>query len=178
MKPVGSRTITTARLVLRPPRATDAEALVEIRSLPMSITEAGRTVFDMVREASKPFGFHWVVTLNEQVIGRIKGWDVSPYNGHVQLGYDIGPAYRGNGYMTEAAKAVIEYLLTEAGANRVYCSVRAGNHASVRVCRKCDMQHEGTLRQHYARQDGSFEDVLIFGILKDEWKKEGQQYGA
>ena len=27
---------------------------------------------------------------------------------------------------------------------------------------------EGTLQQHYARQDGSFDDVCIYGIVKDD----------
>ena len=177
MKPIGTQLIQTERLVLRRVQASDAKALVDIRSLPMSLKEAERAVSDMVGEAGKPFGFHWVITLDGRVIGRIKGWDVSPYNGYVQLGYDIGPAYRRNGYMTEAARAVIEYLMTKADANRVYCSVRESNQASARVCLKCDMKHEGTLRRHYARQDGSFEDVLIFGILQEDWKKEGQQHG-
>lgn len=51
-------------------------------------------------------------------------------------GYDIAPEMRGHGYMTEAVGAVIRYLLTQADANRVYCSVRAHNIASCRVCER------------------------------------------
>lgn len=166
MKPIGTNTITTARLVLRPVQNSDAEALVKVKSLTMPIDEAKRTVASMVAELKHPFCFHWVITLDGQPVGRVKGWDVNPYNGYLQLGYDIGPDYRNRGYMTEAVQAVVRYMLMEAEANRVYCSVRDGNRASCRVCEKCGMSHEGTLRQHYARQDGGYDDVRLYGIIK------------
>lgn len=168
MKPIGTQIIRTERLCLRPPETSDAESLVRIKSLTMPLDEARKAVAAMVEELKKPFVFHWIITLDDTPIGRIKVWEVNPYNGYVQLGYDIGPDYRSQGYMTEAVQAVIQYMLFQADANRVYCSVREGNLASRRVCEKCGMQHEGTLRQHYARQDGGFDDVRIYGILKSD----------
>ena len=171
MKPIGTQMITTPRLVLRSPELSDADALVRAKSLAMPLTEAEKAVASMVEELKHPFCFHWVITLNGLPIGRVKGWDVNPYNGHLQLGYDVGTDYRNQGYMTEAVGAVIRYLLTQADANRIFCSVREGNLASRRVCEKCGMQHEGVMRQHYARQDGGYDDVYIYGILKGEINK-------
>lgn len=168
MRAIGTKTLTTIRLTLRPPVDEDAEALVRIRSLPMSLQDAKATVARMVQEQEKPFTFHWVITRQGEVIGRIKAWDVNPYNGYLQLGYDIAPQERGNGYMTEAVRAVVHFMLTEAEANRVFCSVRSENTASRRVCEKAGMTHEGTLRQHYARQDGSYDDVCIYGIVRSD----------
>ncbi len=165
MKPISSRPIITPRLVLRAPRVEDADALVQIHSLAMPLTDARKATTVMAEEAAKPFGFHWVITADDQVVGRIKGWEVNPYNGYIQLGYDIGPEFRGMGYMTEAVQGVVRYLLMEAQAHRVYCSVRESNIASCRVCEKAGFRHEGTMRQHYARQDGSYDDVRIYGIL-------------
>lgn len=168
MNPIGTKPITTQRLYLRAPRLTDTESLVRIKSLAMTMEEARRTVAAMLEEQKHTFNFHWVITLDGAIIGRIKGWEISPYNGYLQLGYDMGPDFRGQGYMTEAVGAVIRYLMIEADANRVYCSVREGNLASRRVCEKCGMKHEGVLRQHYARQDGGFDNVYIYGILKSD----------
>ena len=172
MKPIGTQPIHTPRLVLRAPELTDTEALVRIKSLAMPMDDARKAVASMVEERRHPFNFHWVITLDGAVIGRVKGWEVSPYNGYLQLGYDVGPEYRNRGYMTEAVRAVVEYLLTKAEGNRVYCSVRESNHASRRVCEKVGMRHEGTLRQHYARQDGGYDDVRIYGIIKSDLAKE------
>lgn len=177
MKPIGTKPIRTKRLILRAPQMQDAEALVRIKSLAMPLEEAHQAVAGMIEELRKPFAFHWVITLDGTVVGRtldgtvvgrVKAWDINPYNGYLQLGYDVGPGYRKQGYMTEAVSAVIRYLMNEAEVNRVFCSVREGNLASCRVCEKCGMRHEGTLRQHYARQDGGYDDIRIYGILKSE----------
>ena len=166
MKPIGTQMLITPCLVLRPPKHEDVQALVDIKSIPMA--DAQKMVAGMVDELKKPFVFHWVITLGGLVIGRIKAWDVNPYNGYLQLGYDIGAAYRGKGYMTEAVKAVIDFMFMKADVNRVFCSVRAGNIASRRVCEKAGMKLEGTLRQHYARQDGGYDDVCIYGIIRSD----------
>jgi len=171
MKPISTRLLTTSRLILRAPQVADAHDLVAAGSLLMSVEDAKARLSDMVSEASKPFGFHWVITLDGRAIGRVKGWEVSPFNGYVQLGYDVAPTLRSKGIMTEAVGAVIHYLLLDAEANRVYCSVREGNLASRRVCEKNGMRHEGVLRQHYARQDGGYDDVYIYGIVKSDLVK-------
>lgn len=168
MKPISTQTLRTRRLVLRVPQVSDAADLVAAGSLLMPVEDARVRLADMASEATKPFGFHWVITLEGRAVGRVKGWEVSPFNGFVQLGYDIAPSLRGQGLMTEAVGAVIRYLLTQAEANRVYCSVRECNEASRRVCEKNGMRHEGVLRQHYARQDGGYDDVYLYGILRDD----------
>ena len=168
MKPIGTQTLMTNRLALRRVQPDDAEALVRIRSLPMTLQEAKAAVGRMVQELEKPFTFHWVITREDEVIGRIKAWEVDPYNGYLQLGYDMAPHERGKGYMTEAVRAVVHFMLTQAKANRVFCSVRAGNAASRRVCEKTGMSLEGIMRQHYARQDGGYDDVSIYGIIRSD----------
>lgn len=172
MKPIGTQIIQTQRLLLRAPELADAEELVRIKSLAMPVEEARKAVVSMVEERKHPFNFHWVITLNGAVIGRIKAWEVNPYDGYAQLGYDVDPEYRNCGYMTEGVRAVVEYLILQADAQRVYCSVRECNIASWRVCEKVGMLHEGTMRQHYARQDGGYDDVRIYGIVKSDLVKE------
>ncbi len=165
MKSTGSRLIRTERLILRKPEMRDVHPLVNIGSLKMTIPEAEKAVAGMLLECEKPFSYHWVITLKDEVIGRIKAWDVDPYNGRLQLGYDVGKAFQGNGFMTEAIQAVVRFLFTEAEVHRVFCTVREGNLASCRVCEKCGMELEGVLRQHYAGQDGGFDDVRLYGIV-------------
>lgn len=172
MKAISTQELKTPRLRLRVPQVSDASALVAAGSLLMSEEEARARLSEMASEATKAFGFHWVIELNGVAVGRIKGWEVSPFNGFVQLGYDIAPSLRSCGLMTEAVGAVVRYLLIEAEANRVYCSVREGNMASRRVCEKNGFRHEGVMRQHYARQDGGYDDVYIYGLIRSDLEEE------
>ena len=92
-------------------------------------------------------------------------WEISTYNEYCQLGFDVAKAYRNKGIMSEAIKAVFDYLLYQADFNRIYLQVRANNIASNKVCEKCGMILEGTMKNHFKSQNG-FDDVNIWGITK------------
>ena len=87
-------------------------------------------------------------------------------NVDVVIGLHYGD--EGKGLMTEAVKAVSEYLLKECEFNRVYCMVRESNHASNRVCEKAGMKHEGFLRNHWIQNDGSYTNVHYWGLLSSD----------
>lgn len=91
--------------------------------------------------------------------------------GHqAELGYWIGKPYWGQGYCTEAARAIVRYAFTELGLVRVYANHLTRNPQSGRVMQKLGMQHEGTHRQHVRKWD-KLEDIEFYGILKDEWEE-------
>ena len=168
MKAIGTKTLVTPRLILRKIHKEDAESLFSVGSLGESLQEAMEIVANMIQYNDDPMSFHWVLEYEGMAIGRIKGWEVDPHNNLVQLGYDIGVPYRRKGLMTEAVKAVSAYLLTECEFNRVYCMVRESNPASIRVCEKAGMEHEGILRNHWIQNDGTYINVHCFGLLASD----------
>ena len=74
--------------------------------------------------------------------------------------------------MSEAAKAVIDYLFKEVGVNRIDISHAVKNPASGRVAQKCGLTYEGTKREFFKASSGEFLDVSYYGILRSEWKKQ------
>ena len=90
-----------------------------------------------------------------------------------ELGYWIGKPYWGNGYCTEAARAVIEYGFTVLGFNRIFALYMTRNPSSGRVMEKLGMKFEGIMRQHCKKWD-IYEDFAIYGILKSEWISESE----
>jgi RimJ/RimL family protein N-acetyltransferase len=87
---------------------------------------------------------------------------------HAELGYWVGKPYWGNGYCTEAARAVLDYGFRVLDLNRIYARHLARNPASGRVMIKAGMQYEGCMRQHVLKWD-VFEDVKFYGILRCEY---------
>jgi len=168
MKPIGTKILITPRLVLRKIAKEDAESLFFAGSLGNSLEESNEIVDNMIKYNDDPMSFHWVLEYQGKAVGRIKGWEVDPNNNYVQLGYDIGAPYRGLGLMPEAVKAVSTYLLKECEFNRVYCMVRESNSASMRVCEKAGMTHEGYLRNHWIQSDGTYTNVHFFGLLASD----------
>jgi RimJ/RimL family protein N-acetyltransferase len=95
--------------------------------------------------------------------------------GHqAELGYWVGRPYWDQGYCTEAGEAVLRYAFTQLGLVRVHCHHFARNPASGRVMRKLGMQHEGTRRRH-VKKWGKLEDVELYGILLEHWKKTAEK---
>jgi RimJ/RimL family protein N-acetyltransferase len=87
---------------------------------------------------------------------------------HAELGYWIGVPYWGQGYATEAARAIVAHAFDAEPTHRVYAQHVSRNQASGRVMQKIGMRHEGRLRDHVRRWD-RFEDVEVYAILRPEW---------
>jgi len=62
----------------------------------------------------------------------------------------------------------LRYGFTELNLNRISAEHFPRNPASGRIMQKLGMRHEGTLRQHLRKLDGSFEDAVTYGILRAE----------
>ena len=87
-----------------------------------------------------------------------------------EMGYSLGKAFWGKGYMTEAAKAVIDYAFAE--EPQVVLAICTGpeNKRSQSVIEKCGFQYEGMQRKGYHIYDGSDRDNLVYSMLREEWE--------
>jgi len=88
-----------------------------------------------------------------------------------EIGYQLGKAWWGHGYATEALRAVIDYCFKEVGLNRLWADHNALNIASGKVLIKAGMLYEGTARQCYMRK-GHLVDKVSYAILKEDWVAE------
>ena len=92
---------------------------------------------------------------------------VEQRHSRAELGYWIGVPYWGNGYCTEAARAMLEFGFNTLGLNRIHAVHFARNPASGRVLQKIGLRREGCFRQHVLKWD-RFEDLEVYGILRDD----------
>ena len=84
------------------------------------------------------------------------------------IGYELSPEHWGNGYATEAARAVVSFGFAELRVHRISSWCVADNAGSARVLEKVGMRLEGRLRDK-ERYKGRWWDRLLFAILEDEW---------
>ena len=64
-------------------------------------------------------------------------------NGAVEIAYGVDPDYRGNGYATEAAQALVTYAFKNSKANVVRAHTLPEANASTRVLTKCGFKQVG-----------------------------------
>ncbi|MDH4136505.1 MAG: GNAT family N-acetyltransferase [Anaerolineae bacterium] len=174
--------LTTERLLLRP--FTLADALVvrrlagarDIASTTLNIphpyedgmAEEWISTHQQKFERGELINFAIVLRNHGRLIGAI-GLVINQQHESAELGYWIGKPYWGNGYCTEAAKAVLHYGFTVLGLNRIHASHFSRNLASGRVMEKIGMKYEGCSRQH-VKKWGVFEDLKWYAILKSEYE--------
>ena len=87
---------------------------------------------------------------------------------HAELGYWIGKPFWGQGYGTEAAKALINFGFRELKLHKIFARAFAHNPASWKIMEKVGMSYEGSFREHVFRF-GEFVDVKFYGLLKREF---------
>lgn len=87
-----------------------------------------------------------------------------PRHKRAEMGYWLGVPFWGNGFMTEAARAVVEFAFGTLGVNRIEAGVFDGNEASANVLRKVGFVEEGVLRQRFLK-GGKFVDERMFANL-------------
>lgn len=99
------------------------------------------------------------------------GLEFTPRFNQAEIGYWIGRDYWGQGYCTEAARAVLRYAFEERGVHKVVGRHLSRNSASGRVMEKIGMVREGYLREHVRKGEGApYEDLVTWGILESDWR--------
>ncbi|WP_305789853.1 GNAT family N-acetyltransferase [Symbioplanes lichenis] len=89
-------------------------------------------------------------------------WD----NGVAEMHYWTALWARGRGYAAEAARAVGEWALRDAGLERIALVAAAGNAASRHVAEAAGFRLEGMLRSAAAVRGGGRTDHAVYGLVR------------
>ena len=183
MNPIGTKTINTKRLILRPFQVEDAREMFEnwasdpevtqyLTWLPHESVETTKeSLKRWVEGYQNPLQFKWAIVFNNEVVGSIDVVHLEEKLDAVEIGYALSRKCWGKGIMTEALIAVSRYLLEEAGCNRVCARHDVNNPASGKVMQKVGMTYEGTLRQIGKNNQGIC-DMAYYSIIKADLLKE------
>lgn len=93
-----------------------------------------------------------------------------------EMGYSLAKESWGKGYMTEAARAVIDYAFEEFDLVVLAICTGPENKRSQRVIEKCGFKFEGIQRKGYHIYDGTDRDNLVYSMLREEWEE--SRYGT
>lgn len=91
-------------------------------------------------------------------------------NNSAEIGYVLNPQYQGLGLMTEAITEILDFGFSTLCFERIYARHIKGNDASAEVMKRCGMSYEGELRNSLFVK-GEYKTVMIYSILKEEYKK-------
>lgn len=142
--------LETSRLVLRAPRLEDATmiaALANDRRIaentarlphPYAVADAERFISSSELEGELAF----LITSRRGAVMGVAGI-AKRHESAPELGYWLGSEFWGQGYATEAVRALIDYAFAELRHEALQAGARVTNPASRRVLEKCGFQWTG-----------------------------------
>lgn len=112
----------------------------------------------------------WGLALRDtdRLIGTVTLFNLNLDNGRAEIGYAMGSAYWGKGYMNEALTALIVHAFETLNLRRLEADVDPRNLPSVRTLERLGFQREGFLRERW-HVGGELQDALFYGLLRREW---------
>ncbi len=119
----------------------------------------------------KGTGIRWGIALkgSGELVGSAGLFNWNKKTFQVETGYDLDPRYSGQGIMTEAMTAIIQYAFRVMNVNRIEALVAPRNRSSERLVRRLGFHKEGTLREHDFYM-GKLSDDYLFSLLKSDWR--------
>ncbi len=177
--------LETERFTLRAAMPDDAAAIFRIMHdprvtryfgmLPMAtLEEAVQRVQGFQQDFQEQSGIRWVITPRgtTQCIGTCGYWRIINPHFRAEIGYELDPAYWGQGVMTEAIAAALTFGFTTMGLHSVEAQIHPENTGSRRVLEKLGFTQEGYFRENYYDPvESRFTDTAVFSLLKATWLK-------
>lgn len=175
--------IHTERLLLRPMRVSDADALSARRSdprvaqyqdwnAPYSIESARESVAEGLDLDGPTRSEWWMLTIADRADTDVLG-DLVVHltdDGHTaEIGYTLAHEAWGHGYAVEAAAALVDVLFRVHDVTRIEGRLHPENHASAMVLERLGMLFEGHLRLSYWL-DGENSDDWVYAMTRADWQ--------
>lgn len=175
--------LETDRLRLRGIGPEDAADIFHLLSSPQVMRHLGRPPMTSMEQAvqrvqayqttyNEQAGIPWAMTLagDKPVIGTFVFWNMNPAHHRAEIGYLVAPEWWGQGYATEAARAVLAFGFTTMGLHSVEAQTAPENAASRRVLEKLGFVQEGYFRENfYDPATGQFSDTVVYSLLQAAW---------
>ncbi len=119
----------------------------------------------------KGTGIRWVIHLKgkDGIIGSAGLYKYVAPTAQAETGYDLDPEYWGQGIMTEAMTAIIDYAFDRMKLNRIEALVSPRNRGSLGMMKRLGFVKEGRLREHFLYR-GKYTDDFLFALLKKDWR--------
>lgn len=182
MKNCGTQRIETDRLILRRYVIEDADAMYKnwasdsevtkfLTWQPHSSVDVSRGIIEnWLKEYSDEKYYQWAIVLKangNEPIGDISVVHMKEDISMVHIGYCLGRAWWRRGIMSEALKAVMDFMFDTVEVNRVESRHDPMNPNSGKVMQKCGMKYEGTLRSADRNNQGIC-DACYYALLRSE----------
>jgi len=177
------RDVTSERLLLRPLRLTDLDALVQYQSNPSvvrylpwpvrdreAVDKALAVAATRTRFAAEGDYLALAIELRAtgDVIGQMNAMYRSELEQHAEVGFVLNPRFGGLGYATEATRLLVDAILTTGAIRRITMRIDARHERSIALAERLAFQHEQDSRV-VEESKGELAEILTYTMRADDW---------
>ncbi len=171
------RVLETQRFLLCPPEESDLKELLEIQ------WDKNLMTFMNFKPLSMKNQYDWLNSLGGKnmafcifekeanskiLIGLATLNNIDTLHQRVSWGLKLKTNLQGKGVGQEVSLMLLHYGFATLNMQKIYGDILFDNIANRKMCQKLGVMEEGVLRNHYY-QNGKFRDVVLVGILKEEF---------
>ena len=144
----------------------------------LSVEKADRWFEDIQAKQGQEHVYLGIFDHEDRLLGDIQLADIDWRDRTASLGGSLSlEIYRGHGYGTDAALAILRYGFQELGLYRVEAETADYNLPARRVLEKVGFREEGRRRQKLYRA-GRRWDSLVYGLLRNEFTADSSKDSA
>lgn len=181
-----TKTLETKRCTLRRLTMDDAQAMFDNWACDPQVTkyltwaphasvqDTKKLLEIWLPEYEKDSVFRWVIFHKEfnHIVGMFDVVEMNVKDECATIGYVLAQKAWNQGIMSEVLKEVIRFLFKEVHLHRIEATFIRPNIGSGKVMEKCGLSYEGTKKQKFKTHTGTFEDLLLYGIVKEDYKRQ------
>lgn len=87
----------------------------------------------------------------------------------VEIGFTLAEEHQGNGYASEAVRALLSYAFNDLKKHKVIAFIDVRNEKSIRLLERVGMRREGHFLENYMSK-GQWVDEYQYSLLQSEWE--------
>ena len=190
MKRIGESipTIEARRIALRPLTKNDLNSLYAIYSDPQVMrywgdtpmknrSEAQEFLAAVTEDLHRRKGLQWGIARlgDNQAMGTLALFHWDQVAQKCEIGFALGRAYWGMGFMQEALQVAISFGFDELEIRRIEADVDPRNISAIKLLERLGFQKEGYLRERWL-VPAETQDSLFYGLLRREWNPANVEY--
>ncbi len=109
-----------------------------------------------------------------ELVGTCSLWQIDQHNGTAHIGLQLVPGVRGRGLSTDVVRVLCHYAFVVRNLHRVGIETLATNQAMRKAAVRAGFVEEGLVREA-AFVLGERVDEVTYGLLRSEWRPDGDQ---
>ncbi|MFO8068692.1 MAG: GNAT family protein [Alkalibacterium sp.] len=133
-----------------------------------SVEDIGEVTYKHLLEFTEQKAVHFVIMYEDEIAGSVSIKDIDWSLRSAEIGYWLGSEYTGKGIMVRTVSSLLDYAFNKLNLHKIEIWAAEGNEKSRSIPERLGFVQEG-MRRDNELIDGKYVNMIIYGLLKDEW---------